>query len=384
MDTVKRNLFLAIFFSLLIWIVDAALDSLLFFGKPFLDSLLLDPGPHEWYIRLMILGIFLLFWLFNRDSLHRLQREKQKLLEKEEELEKALLREKEALEEAHSTNEELEASYEQIEASNQQLEESEQQLHAYNQVLRQETEKFENAFLQSSLPIFLWDCNHLIKEWNQACERAFGWSRKEAVGKDWIHLLVAQKEVPDVQKMAKIICGGTSLHIRHKAHPREGNTLTFEWDNALTFDSSGKPATVVSIGRDTSLLEKVQDELRKEWANKQTLLSGMPDLIVQVDPDFHVEWINPAWESRSGLASPTFLGKQCFRVRFDREKPCEGCPLPEAKATKKPQSRQMLSSDGKTVWLARAIPFFDQEGHLEKLVNISTDITHLIPDKKPL
>jgi PAS domain S-box-containing protein len=48
-------------FGLALWILDAALDALFFYQRPFLSLLLTGVPPHELYIRTIILGSFLLF-----------------------------------------------------------------------------------------------------------------------------------------------------------------------------------------------------------------------------------------------------------------------------------------------------------------------------------
>ena len=56
-----KIIFLSLIFGLFAWIIDAALDSILFYEGTFLDLLILDIPKHEMYIRLVILAGFAIF-----------------------------------------------------------------------------------------------------------------------------------------------------------------------------------------------------------------------------------------------------------------------------------------------------------------------------------
>jgi two-component sensor histidine kinase len=47
--------------GLAVWVFDAVADALVFYEGPFIDLLILDPPPHELYIRTVILAIFIAF-----------------------------------------------------------------------------------------------------------------------------------------------------------------------------------------------------------------------------------------------------------------------------------------------------------------------------------
>ena len=60
-DTGRAIVTLSVFLGLLFWVIDAAVDSLLFYDKSMLDSLIFDLDLFEVYFRLIILGLFLTF-----------------------------------------------------------------------------------------------------------------------------------------------------------------------------------------------------------------------------------------------------------------------------------------------------------------------------------
>ena len=61
MRTEYKVVLLSVFFGLVVWIIDAALDYSYFYKGSFIGLLILDTPPHELYIRLLIVGCFLIF-----------------------------------------------------------------------------------------------------------------------------------------------------------------------------------------------------------------------------------------------------------------------------------------------------------------------------------
>ncbi|KKL27859.1 hypothetical protein LCGC14_2380960, partial [marine sediment metagenome] len=54
---------LSVLAGLSVWVIDAVVDSYIFRFGPFLDLLIPDMPGHEWYIRTVILGVFVAFGL---------------------------------------------------------------------------------------------------------------------------------------------------------------------------------------------------------------------------------------------------------------------------------------------------------------------------------
>src|SRR5215813_872766 len=95
-------------------------------------------------------------------------------------------------EELQSANQELLSSNEELHCVSEELETAKQELQLRNEQLKQDKEKLrlQTSLIESSVePIYIWDFDKGIVEWNQGCERLYGYMRAEAVGRNDHELL---------------------------------------------------------------------------------------------------------------------------------------------------------------------------------------------------
>src|SRR5262245_7206283 len=95
-------------------------------------------------------------------------------------------------EELQSANEELQSSNEELHCLSEELETAKQELQLRNEQLKQDEEKLRlrTSLIESSVePIYIWDFDKGVIEWNQGCERLYGYTRVEAVGRNDHELL---------------------------------------------------------------------------------------------------------------------------------------------------------------------------------------------------
>src|SRR5262249_28494714 len=113
-------------------------------------------------------------------------------------------------------------------------------------------------------PIFIWDFDDGIVEWNRGCEELFGFSREEALGKLKEQLLsTSGTDFSFADVRATLLAGGSwSGELTQKT--KDGRLLTVESRVQLeAFDSH------------RLVLESIHDITeRKEWERRQNLLLG--------------------------------------------------------------------------------------------------------------
>ena len=80
----KKIIALSIAFGLFLWVVDAALDSYLFYEGTFCELLIYDVPRHEVYIRLVILTIIILFGIIFASIMAKRKKAEKELRESEE------------------------------------------------------------------------------------------------------------------------------------------------------------------------------------------------------------------------------------------------------------------------------------------------------------
>jgi PAS domain S-box-containing protein len=115
----------------------------------------------------------------------------------------------------------------------------------------------------SPLGFLEWDENFHAVEWNAACERMFGYTREEAIGrhaKDLILPVEVQELVDEIYHSLMNQTGGQ--HSINKNVTKDGNIITCEWFNTTLIDKDGKAIGVASVCRD--ITERQQYERERE------------------------------------------------------------------------------------------------------------------------
>ena len=114
----------------------------------------------------------------------------------------------------------------------------------------------------------------------------------------------------------------------------------------------------------------------------QAVLDAMPDMMIVIDPDYHVVCANQA--SRAAMASGAPDGEclMCYNVLHGRRQPCEGpgmaCPLKEVMATRCPVAATHVHHDarGHEIFVdVRASPVLDDAGCVAYVVEMYRDVT---------
>ena len=116
---------------------------------------------------------------------------------------------------------------------------------------------------QSPLGFLEWDENFRAAEWNAACEKIFGYTREEALGrhaKDLILPVEVRELVDGVFRDLMNQTGGT--HSVNKNVTKDGRIITCEWFNTTLRNKDGKAIGVASIIRDITEQKQKEDELQ--------------------------------------------------------------------------------------------------------------------------
>ncbi|MEK6674447.1 MAG: PAS domain S-box protein [Planctomycetota bacterium] len=135
---------------------------------------------------------------------------------------------------------------------------------------RQVLEKLNRALQQLQfhvdrmpLSYIIWDRDFKVLEWNQTAERIFGYTRKEALGKDGRHLLVPPDVVNVVDQIwTELLEGDTSSHSINDNIRKDGGRITCEWFNTPLRDSAGRITGVASMTMDVSERERMESQIR--------------------------------------------------------------------------------------------------------------------------
>ncbi len=116
----------------------------------------------------------------------------------------------------------------------------------------------------SPLGFLEWDENFCVAEWNAACEKIFGYTREEAIGrhaKDLILTAEVHDVVDGIYRDLMNQAGGQ--HSINKNVTKDGRIIICEWFNTTLIDQDGKAIGVASICNDITGSIQAEEE-RKE------------------------------------------------------------------------------------------------------------------------
>jgi two-component system, NtrC family, sensor kinase len=134
--------------------------------------------------------------------------------------------------------------------------------------------------------------------------------------------------------------------------------------------------------------EKTLQLLRQTNKSKvflETILNGIEDHMMVIDLDYRIIEVNRALLEMTGLPREEVVGKHCYEVSHHLEKPCSmpdhPCPLKDAVATGKAASATHVhfDKDSREHYLHVVChPLFDEEGRVQRVIDLSRDITEEI------
>lgn len=125
--------------------------------------------------------------------------------------------------------------------------------------------------------------------------------------------------------------------------------------------------------------KKIEDSLRESESGFRrlslqfhTLLDAIPDSITLLSPDLRVLWANNTAVSTAKNAD--IVGQHCYSVWHGASSPCEDCAVRRSFQTGKAENSQATTPDG-MVFDKRAFPMRSDEGRIESVIEIVSDIT---------
>jgi len=123
-------------------------------------------------------------------------------------------------------------------------------------------------------------------------------------------------------------------------------------------------------------------KLRERTEEMETILNGIQDFIVVIQPDRQIVGVNDAFLRHMGLSYEEVVGRKCHEVflKLDRQvSDCsEVCPMDEVIRNKRP-ARTVLTRvgpKGEPLYFEMNVyPIWEKEGKISRFIEISRDIT---------
>ncbi len=144
--------------------------------------------------------------------------------------------------------------------------------------------------------------------------------------------------------------------------------------NAHSFELDGQEL-VLLIVRDISDKEKAKTKIKKAQQKWKNIFQAIGHPVIILDPEHNILDVNQATIEITGKTKKELLHKKCYQIFHNDNKPPDNCPIQRLLNTNKVETFEMEIEALGGYYLVSGTPVFDQEGNLERIIHIATDIT---------
>jgi PAS domain S-box-containing protein len=234
--------------------------------------------------------------------------------------------------------------------------------------------RYRNLFYESLDGVYRLDGEYRIKSCNPAFAKIFGYeSPEELVGGDagnhWEDQADRQLYHDALTKAKKL-----------KAYPalllnRNGGPIHAEISSRILEDAGGKFLGIEGILRDVSERAAREQQVRKARDDWERTFNALSDIITIQDKAYRILRCNEAACRLLNKTPDEIIGRRCFEIFWEQTEPCEGCPLAETFSDANVHEAEITKEGGKKIFLISTTPIVYDNGEIEQVIHVATDIT---------
>ncbi|MGB9737836.1 MAG: PAS domain S-box protein [Chloroflexus sp.] len=270
------------------------------------------------------------------------------------------------------------------EAQRTLIQEEEELLHQEHML----NQRLEQSFITSPLATLEANEHGIITRWNPAAERIFGWSAKEAIGKNAIELLVPNIAREHVEDVVKALLNGQAKNSRNENITKDGRIIICQWYNAVLYYPDGRVAGWLSQTEDITDQIRAEEALRESQRRLTSLVRNLPGIAYRLRytpagwvPEFLSEGVAEISGYPASDFQTTDQSPPCRRY-VDLIVPEDRGPVRDSIRTALAQQRQyeityrIVRADGNIRWVwERGSGVYDDNGQLLAIEGFVTDVT---------
>ncbi len=218
-----------------------------------------------------------------------------------------------------------------------------------------------------------------ITSWNEGAERLYGWTRREALGKQPALLLCSEYPIPLEQIEQQLVDTGR-WEGQVLQRRKDGSPVVVDCRWGLETDAAGKPHAILEINSDLTKQRDTAARLLQSEERFSLLVSAVVDYaIFMLDPTGIVLTWNEGAERIKGYRAEEIIGRH-FSVFYppeDREalKPQRGLEI-AARDGRFDAEGWRVRKDGSRFWASVVITALrDETGRLRGFGKVTRDIT---------
>jgi PAS domain S-box-containing protein len=217
-----------------------------------------------------------------------------------------------------------------------------------------------------------------IVAWNRGAEKVFGYAAAEIVGKSMLLLVPPERVIEESDILARIKAGESVQHFETERVRKDGAKIDVSVTISPIRDSHGVVIGASKIARDITERKLKEEALRESEERFQTMANGMQQLAWMAEGDGSIFWYNQRWYDYTGTTLEETRGWTWDKIIDLAFLPKVLDRWKEAIATGTPFDMEipLRGADGRVrMFLSRAMPFRNSEGHVVRWLGTNTDIS---------
>ncbi|NJO58632.1 MAG: PAS domain S-box protein [Richelia sp. RM2_1_2] len=234
---------------------------------------------------------------------------------------------------------------------------------------------------QTPLALIEWNRNFEIKEWNQAAESIFGYSKSEVLGRHFDFLVADDFKTRLSEIFNQFIDKKQRILSTNENLTKDGRKIICEWYNYPLIAANAEVIGIASMALDITERQRAEEKLQKQEQFLRTVYDGADNSLIVVDVsedgNFYYVEINSTAERISGLNKNQVIGKTPEELFGKVEGTAFSQKYQQCVATGKALSfEEYLTFIGKETWFLNTInPLKDSSGKVYRLICTSLEIT---------
>lgn len=179
--------------------------------------------------------------------------------------------------------------------------------------LRESNERHQALIAASPLAIVDLDADGLVRSWNPAAERIFGWREHEAIGRR-VPYLAPDGESEFEDNLRRVLAGESFSGMEIERRRRDGSTIEVDLSTAPLRDADGAVVGVMSVLADVTERRRAERALVASEARTAAVLDAALDSVITIDHEGRIVEFNRSAEETFGWTSGEVLGRSFAEV----------------------------------------------------------------------
>ncbi len=235
----------------------------------------------------------------------------------------------------------------------------------------QRTQRELEAVIQASPPaIVLLDRNRVVRRWNPAAERIFGWRADEVLGRR--HPIVPPEKAEEFEAYQARLFEGEVMTMEVTRQRKDGSPVELVLSTAAVRDAEGNVTGAMGIALDVTERKRAEEALEKSERRLRALVANVPVVLFAVDAQGRFTQSEGKGLAALGIQPGEVVGMSAFDVYRDEPRVCDN--LRHALDGYAFTARSTLLSNGLT-FETRYEPIRDERGAVTSVIGVATDVT---------